>query len=38
MTRGALQVLGRQPQGFFMMVEGGAVDWMAHANNTRPRH
>jgi alkaline phosphatase len=35
MTRGALQVLGRQPQGFFMMVEGGAVDWMAHANNTR---
>ncbi len=35
MTRGALQLLGRQPQGFFMMVEGGAVDWMAHANNTR---
>jgi alkaline phosphatase len=34
MTRGALQVLGRAPQGFFMMVEGGAVDWMAHANNT----
>ncbi len=34
MTRGALQVLGRAPQGFFMMVEGGAVDWMAHANDT----
>ena len=34
MTRGALQLLGHQPKGFFMMVEGGAVDWMAHANNT----
>ena len=34
MTRGALQVLGHAPRGLFMMVEGGAVDWMAHANNT----
>ena len=33
MTRGALAVLGRNPQGFFMMAEGGAVDWMAHAND-----
>lgn len=34
MTRGALQVLGRHPPGFFLMVEGGAVDWKAHANDT----
>jgi alkaline phosphatase len=34
LTRGALQVLGGAPQGFFLMVEGGAVDWMAHANDT----
>lgn len=34
LTRGALQVLGRHPQGLFLMVEGGAVDWMAHANDT----
>ena len=34
MTRGALQVLGRNPKGMFLMVEGGAVDWMAHANDT----
>ena len=34
MTQGALQVLGRHPRGFFLMVEGGAVDWMAHANDT----
>jgi alkaline phosphatase len=34
MTRGALRLLGRQPQGFFLMVEGGAVDWKAHANDT----
>ncbi|MEE2888277.1 MAG: alkaline phosphatase [Planctomycetota bacterium] len=33
MTRGALQVLARQPKGFCLMVEGGAVDWAAHNNN-----
>jgi alkaline phosphatase len=34
MTQGALKVLSRDPDGFFLMVEGGAVDWAAHANNT----
>jgi len=30
MTRGALNVLDNDPDGFFLMVEGGAVDWAAH--------
>ncbi len=34
MTRGALAFLGAKPEGFFLMVEGGAVDWAAHANET----
>lgn len=34
MTNGALHVLARNPNGFFLMVEGGAVDWAAHGNNT----
>lgn len=34
MTKGALKVLSQDPDGFFMMVEGGAVDWAAHANAT----
>lgn len=34
MTRAALSFLGKKPEGFFLMVEGGAVDWAAHANNT----
>lgn len=33
MTQGALNVLGAQENGFFLMVEGGAIDWAAHANN-----
>lgn len=33
MTRGALEVVAKDPDGFFLMVEGGAVDWAAHANN-----
>lgn len=32
MTRGALNVLGRKPNGFFLMIEGGAVDWANHNN------
>lgn len=32
MTSGALRVLGTNPKGFFLMVEGGAVDWAAHSN------
>lgn len=34
MSLGALQVLSRNDKGFFLMVEGGAVDWAAHANDT----
>ncbi len=35
MTRGAINHLSTaSDKGFFLMVEGGAVDWMAHANNT----
>lgn len=30
MTRAALTLLARNPQGFFLMVEGGAIDWAAH--------
>ncbi|MBN2311619.1 MAG: alkaline phosphatase [Candidatus Hydrogenedentes bacterium] len=32
MTLGALNVLGTDPDGFFLMVEGGAIDWASHAN------
>ena len=35
MTLGAINYLSTaSSRGFFLMVEGGAVDWMAHANNT----
>jgi alkaline phosphatase len=36
MTEGALNFLGARggSDGFFVMIEGGAVDWAAHANNT----
>lgn len=30
MTKGALNVLDGDPDGFFLMVEGGATDWAAH--------
>lgn len=30
MTDKAIEVLSRDPDGFFLMVEGGAIDWMAH--------
>lgn len=33
MTKAALEVLGRNPKGFVLMVEGGAIDHAAHANN-----
>lgn len=33
MTEGALNLLSQDEDGFFLMVEGGAVDWAAHANN-----
>lgn len=34
MTSGALNVLDDGEDGFFLMVEGGAVDWAGHANQT----
>ncbi|KGM13605.1 alkaline phosphatase [Cellulomonas bogoriensis] len=33
LTRGALNVLERQDEGFFVMIEGGAIDWAGHANS-----
>ena len=33
MSIGALNVLNQDEDGFFVMIEGGAVDWMGHANN-----
>ncbi len=33
MTRGALNVLDNDQDGFFLMIEGGAVDWANHAND-----
>ncbi len=33
MTLGAINVLDDDPDGFVLMVEGGAVDWAGHANN-----
>ncbi len=30
MAGGALRVLGKNPNGFYLMIEGGAVDWANH--------
>jgi len=32
MTKAAINVLDDDPDGFFLMVEGGAVDWAGHDN------
>lgn len=32
MTRAALDVLSKDPDGFFLMVEGSQPDWRGHAN------
>lgn len=32
MTKAALNVLDENPEGMFLMVEGGAVDWANHEN------
>jgi alkaline phosphatase len=34
MTKAALNVLDNDEDGLFLMVEGGAVDWAGHANQT----
>jgi alkaline phosphatase len=33
MTQAALNVLGKDKDGFWLMVEGGDIDWGAHDNN-----
>lgn len=33
MTQAAIQVLSRDPEGFFLMVEAGQIDWAAHEND-----
>jgi alkaline phosphatase len=33
MTSAALSTLSRDPDGFFLMVEGGLVDWAGHARD-----
>jgi alkaline phosphatase len=32
MARGALNVLSQDPDGFFVMIEGGSIDWACHNN------
>jgi alkaline phosphatase len=32
-TRKGIELLSDNPRGFFMMVEGGKVDWACHAND-----
>ena len=32
MSSGALNVLDNNSHGFFLMIEGGAIDWACHAN------
>lgn len=34
MSEGALNVLGQDDDGFHLMIEGGAIDWTGHANDT----
>jgi alkaline phosphatase len=33
LTAAALSVLGKDPDGFWLMIEGGDIDWAAHDNN-----
>jgi alkaline phosphatase len=32
MTQAALNILDDDPDGMFLMIEGGAIDWASHAN------
>jgi alkaline phosphatase len=34
MTMAAVHVLNQNPDGFFLMVEGGAIDWAGHDNHS----
>jgi alkaline phosphatase len=33
MTKTALDILSKNPEGFFLMVEGGKIDWANHAHD-----
>ena len=33
MARGALAVLAQNKEGFWLMIEGGAIDWASHSND-----
>ncbi|MFV2045073.1 MAG: alkaline phosphatase [Anaerolineales bacterium] len=33
MTQKAIDILSRDPDGFFLMVEGGQIDWAGHIND-----
>jgi alkaline phosphatase len=33
MTKKAIEILSRNPKGFFLFVEGSKVDWASHAND-----
>ena len=33
MSKGALNILGQDEDGFQLMIEGGAIDWTGHAND-----
>jgi len=33
MTAKAIELLGKKPNGFFLMVEGSDIDWAGHAND-----
>jgi alkaline phosphatase len=35
MTTKAIEALSKDPQGFFLMVEGGQIDWQSHSHNAR---
>ncbi|WP_420589516.1 alkaline phosphatase [Bacterioplanoides sp.] len=34
MTKKALDILSQDPDGFFLMIEGGQIDWAGHINDT----
>ncbi len=34
MTKAALNILDDDPDGLFLMIEGGAIDWASHANQS----